>query len=110
MDYSPEAIEKMTKIEIQELSHKLYDKFCKVSEHLSSENLLLSYYEKDEAYAKVRAGNNGVGPYAYCWNRTQERIAEFTQKIQNLKEKLDALADVYDARFPEHKTRRTWKT
>lgn len=108
MDYSPEAIEKMSKIEIQELSHKLYDKFCKVSEHLTSENMLLSYYEKDDAYAEVRVNKDCVGPYAYCWNRTQERIVEFTQKIQSLKEKLDALANVYDARFPDNKTRRSW--
>ncbi len=110
MDYSPETIEKMTKSEIQELSYKLYGKFCKVSEHLISEKLLLSYYEKDETYAKVRVSNDGIGPLAYCWNRTQERIEEFTQKIQNLKDKLSAIADVYDARFPDYKTRRTWET
>jgi hypothetical protein len=109
MDYTHENIETLSKEEIRDLSRKLYEKFCKVSEHLTSEKLLLSYYEKDESFARARAGCC-VGPTAYCWDRTQERIQEFSEKIQSLKYRLNKIADVYDARFPEQKTRRSWET
>lgn len=92
----------MSKQEIQELSRKFYDEFCTISEHLQSEKLLRSYFEKDKEFSEPR------GPaHEYCWNRTQTRIDQFTSQLQNLKEKLNQLADVYDSRY-EPKTWRQW--
>ena len=107
MKHFPEDIESLSDQEIKNLSLELYEKLCKKEEHLKSEKILLSYYQKDETFARARAGDC-VGPVAYCWERTQDRIKEFSEKIQKLKYQLNKLADVYDARYPFNKTNRAW--
>ena len=106
-NYLPKNLETSSKEDLRELSYKLYEKLCKIAEHLTSEKLLVSYYEKDETFARARSGE-ACGPTEYCWSRTQDRIKEFSSKIQNLKDQLNKIADVYDSKF-EPKTMRQWE-